>query len=281
MEKINQKFEIPFIKMHGLGNDFVIVDCRENNYEFSYNQIKLLGNRNLGIGFDQFVLMYKSNNVSVHTNLKFWNSDGSVSSTCGNATRCVADIIMLETGLDTVNISTSVEIIKCIKLKNGQISTNLGIPKIKWRDIPLSIEHDTSKLPIKGNPIATSFGNPHCTFFVDNLEKFSISRIGKETEINPLFPQKTNVQIAQVIDDSTIEVKVWERGSGITMASGSSACAVAFSAKRLNLTRDEVQIILDGGSVNVKCQEDGVWISGNIKYVFSGKISSLLFDNSE
>ena len=281
MEKINQKFEIPFIKMHGLGNDFVIVDCRENNYEFSDNQIKLLGNRNLGIGFDQFVLMYKSNKDSVHTNLKFWNSDGSISSTCGNATRCVADIIMFETGLDTVNISTSVEIIKCIKLKNGQISTNLGIPKIKWRDIPLSIECDTSKLPIKGNPIATSFGNPHCTFFVDNLEKFSISRIGKETEINPLFPQKANVQIAQVIDDSTIEAKVWERGSGITMASGSSACAVAFSAKRLNLVRDEVQIILDGGSVNVKCQEDGVWISGNIKYVFSGKISSLLFDNSE
>jgi diaminopimelate epimerase len=113
------------------------------------------------------------------------------------------------------------------------------------------------------------------------LNKFSISEIGKETEANPLFPQKTNVQIAEVIDDSTIKVKVWERGSGITMASGSSACAVAFSAKRLNLTRDEVQIILDGGSVNVKCREDGVWISGNIEYVFSGKISSLLFDKSE
>ena len=281
MEKINHKFKIPFFKMHGLGNDFVIIDCRENNYEFSVNQIKLLGNRNLGIGFDQFVLMYKSNKDDVKTKLKFWNSDGSVSSTCGNATRCVADILMFETGLDTVNISTSAKIIKCTKLKNGQISTNLGIPKIKWRDIPLSVECDTSKLPIKGNPIASSFGNPHCTFFVKDLDKFSISKIGKETEMNPLFPQKTNVQIAQVINDSTIKVKVWERGSGITMASGSSACAVAFSAKRLNLIRDEVQIILDGGSVNVKCQEDGVWISGNIKYVFSGKISSLLFDNSE
>lgn len=281
MEKINHKFKIPFIKMHGLGNDFVIIDCRENDYEFSNNQIKLLGDRNLGIGFDQFVLMYKSDKDDVQTNLKFWNSDGSISSTCGNATRCVADIIMLETGLDTINISTSAEIIKCKKLKNGQISTNLGIPRIKWREIPLSVKCDTSKLPIKGNPIATSFGNPHCTFFVEDLNKFSISEIGKETEINSLFPQKTNVQIAEVIDDSTIKVKVWERGSGITMASGSSACAVAFSAKRLNLTRDEVQIILDGGSVNVKCQEDGVWISGNIEYVFSGKISSLLFDKSE
>ena len=174
---------------------------------------------------------------------------------------------MNETGLNEVNISTSAEIIKCKKLKNGQISTNMGIPRIKWRD-PFISKCDTSKLPIKGNPIATSFGNPHCTFFVDNLNKFSISEIGKETEINSLFPQKTNVQIAEVIDDSTIKVKVWERGSGITMASGSSACAVAFSAKRLNLIKDEVQIILDGGSVNVKCQEDGVWISGNIKYVF-------------
>ena len=114
MKKINHKFKIPFIKMHGLGNDFVIIDCRENNYEFSDNQIKLLGDRNLGIGFDQFVLMYKSDKDDVQTNLKFWNSDGSISSTCGNATRCVADIIMFETGLDTVNISTSVEIIKLL-----------------------------------------------------------------------------------------------------------------------------------------------------------------------
>ncbi len=281
MLNLKHKFKIPFIKMHGLGNDFLIIDCRENNYKFSNSQIRLLGNRNLGVGFDQFVLMYNSKKKNIQTFLKFWNSDGSYSSTCGNATRCVADILMNETGLNEVNIATSAEIIKCVKLTNGQISTNMGIPKIKWKDIPLSVKCDTSKLPIKGNPIATSFGNPHCTFFVDNLKKFSISRIGKETEINPLFPQKANVQIAQVIDDSTIEVKVWERGSGITMASGSSACAVAFSAKRLNLVRDEVQIILDGGSVNVKCQEDGVWISGNIKYVFSGKISSLLFDNSE
>ena len=281
MLNFKHKFKIPFIKMHGLGNDFLIIDCRKNNYKFSKSQIKLLGNRNLGVGFDQFVLMYNYNKKNIQTFLKFWNSDGSHSSTCGNATRCVADIIMNETGLNAVNIATSAEIIKCVKLINGQISTNLGIPKINWKDIPLSVKCDTSKLPMKGNPIATSFGNPHCTFFVDNLEKFSISRIGKETEISPLFPQKTNVQIAQVINDSTIKVKVWERGSGITMASGSSACAVAFSAKRLNLTSDEVQIILDGGSVNVKCQEDGVWISGDIKYVFSGKISSLLFDKSE
>ena len=169
--------------------------------------------------------------------------------------------------------------LKCLKLNNGQISTNLGIPKTAWDDIPLSEKCDTSKLPIEGNPIATSIGNPHCTFFVENLKKFSISKIGQKTEINPLFPKKTNVQIAEVVDGSKIKVKVWERGSGITMASGSSACAVAFSAKRLNLTKDSVKIILDGGIVDVDCKEDGVWVSGDIKYVFSGKISSLLFDD--
>ena len=279
MSDFNHKFTLPFIKMHGLGNDFLIIDCRQNDYKFSNSQIKLLGNRNLGVGFDQFVLMYNSDKENIHTFLKFWNSDGSSSSTCGNATRCVADIIMKETGLDKINIATSVEIIKCIKLNNGQILTNLGIPKTFWRDIPLSEKCDTSKLPIDGNPIATSLGNPHCTFFVENLNQISISKIGQETEINPLFPQKTNVQIAEVIDDNKIKVKVWERGSGITMASGSSACAVAYSAKRLNLTKDTVQIILDGGIVNVYCKEDGVWISGDIKYVFSGKISSLFFDN--
>ena len=153
------------------------------------------------------------------------------------------------------------------------------IPKTAWNDIPLSEKCDTRKLPIEGNPIATSIGNPHCTFFVENLNKFSISKIGQETEINPLFPEKTNVQIAEVVDESKIKVKVWERGSGITMASGSSACAVAYSAKRLNLTKESVKIILDGGIVDVHCKEDGVWVSGDIKYVFSGKISSLLFDD--
>jgi len=269
------------MKMHGLGNDFLIIDCREKNYKFSKSQIRLLGNRNLGVGFDQFVLMYNSNKKNIQTFLKFWNSDGSSSSTCGNATRCVADIIMNETGLNEVNIATSAEIIKCVKLTNGQISTNMGIPKIKWKDIPLSVKCDTSKLPIDGNPLATSIGNPHCTFFVKNLNQFSISKIGKETEINALFPERTNVQIAEIVNESKIKVKVWERGSGITMASGSSACAVAFSAKRLNLTKNSVQIILDGGTVNVDCKKDGIWVSGDIKYVFSGKISSLLFDKLE
>ena len=115
MSKFNHKFTIPFIKMHGLGNDFVIIDCREDDYEFSDIQIKLLGDRNLGIGFDQFALMYNSDMDNVQTFLKFWNSDGSISSTCGNATRCVADLIMSETGLDIVNISTTAGIIKCVK----------------------------------------------------------------------------------------------------------------------------------------------------------------------
>ena len=281
MSNFNHKFKIPFIKMHGLGNDFLIIDCRENNYKFSKSQIILLGNRNIGVGFDQFVLMYNSDKENIQTFLKFWNSDGSSSSTCGNATRCVADIIMNETGLSEVNIATNAEIIKCVKLTNGQISTNMGIPKIKWKDIPLSVKCDTSKLPIDGNPLATSIGNPHCTFFVKNLNQFSISKIGKETEINALFPERTNVQIAEIVNESKIKVKVWERGSGITMASGSSACAVAFSANRLNLTKNSVQIILDGGIVNVDCKKDGIWVSGDIKYVFSGKISSLLFDKLE
>ena len=281
MSNLIHKFKIPFIKMHGLGNDFVIIDCRRNNYRFNVNQIILLGDRNLGIGFDQFVLIYKSNKNNVHAFLKFWNSDGSISSTCGNATRCVADIIMNETGLDRINISTSAEIINCIKLKNGKISTNMGIPKINWKEIPLSKECDTASLPIEGNPVATSMGNPHCTFFVDNLSNFSISEIGKKTEIHPLFPKRTNVQIAQVIGLETIKVKVWERGSGETLASGSSACAVTFAARRLNLIKDSDKIILDGGFVNVQCRNDGMWLSGNIKYVFSGEISSSFFDELE
>ena len=272
MRKFSNQKNILFSKMHGLGNDFVIIDTRMQSITFTTEQIKLLGNRNLGIGFDQLVIIRNGLTKGVSAHLNFWNSDGSESSTCGNATRCVADILMSEINSDEIILSTNDHEILCQKQKNNLISTNLGKPKVGWEEIPLSVKCDTLKLPLKGDPVATSMGNPHCTYFVKDIDKSSIINIGKETENHSLFPKKTNVQVAEIIDQSTIKMKVWERGCGITMASGSSACAVVVASYRLGLTKNYVKILLDGGTVFVEWKEDGVWLTGPTSFVFSGKI---------
>ena len=273
MRKKPGKKNILFKKMHGLGNDFVIVDCREKGNSFNIGQIKFLGNRNLGIGFDQLVTISTSSKNDISAHLNFWNSDGSESLTCGNATRCVADLLMSEMNREELIISTGHHEIKCKRVNNDLISTNLGQPQINWDEIPLSKKCDTLSLPLEGNPVATNMGNPHCTYFVENIETHSISKTGSETEINSLFPQKTNVQIAEIINPTTIKVKVWERGSGVTLASSSSACAVAVASNRLALTTGVVRVALDGGNLFVDWQKDGVWVTGPTAFVFSGEIS--------
>ncbi len=267
------KKTLSFKKMHGLGNDFVIIDGRNTTHTFNRDQIKLLGNRNLGIGFDQLAIITNGlkNGISAHVN--FWNSDGSESFTCGNATRCIAELLMVEMNCNELIISTDLQEVSCRKASCGLISTNLGQPKFKWDEVPLSTNCDTLRLPIEGTPVATSMGNPHCSYFVNDIQKYSITKIGSETEVLSLFPQRTNVQLAQVMDRSTIKVKVWERGCGVTLASGSSACAVAVASNRLGLTDGIVKISLDGGNLFVDWQQDGVWLTGPTSFVFSGEMS--------
>lgn len=273
MVPTSRKKTIPFKKMHGLGNDFVIIDVRGQDFSFNEDHIKILGNRNLGIGFDQLVTINTGSKKEISAHLNFWNSDGSVSLTCGNATRCVADLLMSEMNCNELIISTDHHEIECQKIDSKLISTNLGQPKLSWDEIPLSRKCDTLSLPLEGNPVATSMGNPHCSYFVNDIEKYSITKIGSETEVLSLFPQRTNVQLAQVMDSSTIKVKVWERGCGVTLASGSSACAVAVASNRLGLTDGIVKISLDGGNLFVDWQQDGVWLTGPTSFVFSGEMS--------
>ena len=268
-----KKNTISFTKMHGLGNDFVIIDWRGQESSFHADHIKLLGSRNLGIGFDQLAIIRTGSRNDIAAHLDFWNSDGSVSSTCGNATRCVADLLMSERNCKELILSTNHDEIKCLKVNGELISTNLGQPKITWNEIPLSEECDTLSLPLKGNPVGTSMGNPHCTYFVKDLEAHSIQEIGSATEVNSLFPERTNVQIAKVIDSSTVRVKVWERGCGVTKASGSSACAVTVASKRLGFTNGVVNIELDGGILFAEWKKDGVWLTGPTAFVFNGEVS--------
>ena len=256
--------------MHGCGNDFVIIDNRNQKLELNNNEIKLICDRHYGIGCDQLIVINNNKSADVLAYTLFWNSDGSVSATCGNATRCVASILFKETGSEMLNIETPNGVIECRKKNNELISVNIGNPKIAWDEIPLSREVSTLKLPLEGDPTGTNFGNPHCTFFVDDLDNVDVKNQGPLVENHLLFPQKTNVQFVKIVDRACIKIRVWERGSGITLASGSSSCAAVDAGIRRGLLDNRVKVELEGGTVEVEKKVTGVWLTGPTNHVFSG-----------
>lgn len=262
--------ELPFMKMHGLGNDFVVLDARARAIEVTPALARGLGDRHRGVGFDQLAVM------SVDCDdlrLTFYNADGSMSGACGNATRCIARYVMDETGQQTLDLKTDRGILSARDEGDGVTSVNMGPPQLEWSQIPLTTAMETLFLPIEGNPTATGMGNPHCTFFVEDAAAVDLAAFGALHEIHPLFPERTNVQVAQIVGPDQIRMRVWERGVGVTLASGSSSCATAVAAARRGLTGHRVRIDLDGGSLDVDWREDGVWMTGRTMHVFSGALT--------
>jgi len=268
---------ISFLKMHGLGNDFVIIDARHKRINLTADIIRKLGDRNFGVGFDQLGIIQNSEVSDAH--LTFFNSDGSISATCGNATRCIANFLMIESKKDKVDLSTDHISLQASREIDGSVSVNMGLPEIHWQKIPLLKEVDTLFLPIPGQPTATSMGNPHCSFFVDNLDQVKIEAEGAKIENHPLFPQKTNVQFVSVVSRDRLRVKVWERGVGVTKASGSSACAVVAASVRRKITGNQVHVDLDGGTMVVDYKNDGIWMNGPTMHVFDGQLSTQFLDS--
>ncbi len=260
---------LPFMKMHGLGNDFVVVDERGVQTRIDSTVAIAIGDRHRGVGFDQLAVLSETTDADVH--LAFWNSDGSQAAACGNATRCIARHLMNETGRDALTIRTERGLLHAIDAGGGLTSVNMGQPLLRWNEVPLSEEMDTLELPIEGAPTATGMGNPHCTFFVDDAEAVDLAARGAAMEHHPLFPQRTNVQFASVIDTDHLRMRVWERGVGITLASGSSSCATAVAAARRGLTGKDVTIDLDGGPIQISWRDDGVWMTGPTAHVFDGQ----------
>jgi diaminopimelate epimerase len=258
---------LPFMKMHGLGNDFVVLDARVNSIDLPVATITAIADRHRGVGFDQLAVITPGKGDA---HLTFYNADGSVSATCGNATRCIARHIMDQTGKAALHLSTTHGDLMARDAGGGLTSVNMGLPQLDWQGIPLASAMDTLNLPIEGTPTATGMGNPHCTFFVDNAESVDLAARGAEIERHPLFPQRTNVQFAHVIAPDHLRMRVWERGVGITLASGSSSCATAVAAARRGLTGRKVRIDLDGGTIHIDWAEDGVWMSGPTAHVFDG-----------
>ena len=249
--------DIKAYKMDGLGNDFVIIDQRIKNIDLSKDQIVKICNRNF-IGCDQLIIIKK--NPELDAKLEFYNSDGSTSGACGNGTRCVANFLSRENNQKKITVSTSSGVLKSNILDNDLVETEIGIPKVKWNEIPLSKNLDTKNLKIKilnKNNIdhvggtAINVGNPHIIFFVEDIENFDLKKIGPEIENNKLFPEKCNVTLAKVINKNLIKVKVWERGAGLTKACGTAACATAIAGNINELVEKKTDIEFKLGKLSI------------------------------
>ena len=266
-----------FCKMHGLGNDFVVIDARGRADPVTPARARALGDRHRGVGFDQLVVIAEADDADAR--VTFWNPDGSTAGACGNATRCVADLLMRETGRDAVMLRSDFGLLPARRAPLDLVTVDMGTPRFDWREIPLADAADTAGLPIEGGPAAVSMGNPHCIFFVPDAGAVPLERFGPGIEHHPLFPQRTNVEVVQVIDRTTVRARVWERGAGITLACGSGACAIAAAAIRRGLTERRLTVQLDGGALTLEWPEEaGILMTGPVAHVFDGTLDLARLD---
>ena len=268
---------LPFVKMHGAGNDFVIIDSRGRPAVTSPALARAMGDRHRGVGFDQLAEI-RDGAAADEIALDFWNADGSRAGACGNATRCVAWMILKETGRDQLHVRTERGRLLARRDGEGGVSVNMGPPRLDWRQIPLAREADTLHLPLKGDPAAVNMGNPHCVFFVEDAEAVDLPRRGPQLENDPLFPERCNIEFVSRLGPDRLRMRVWERGTGITLACGSGACAVAVAAHRRALTGRKVVIEADGGTLIADWREDGVWLSGPVAHVFDATLGPALME---
>ena len=254
--------DIKAFKMDGLGNDFVIIDQRNHNYNLTKDQIIKICDRSF-IGCDQLIYIQKSDKKDAR--LEFYNSDGSISGACGNGTRCVADLISKENSDKEIILWTSSGALKSKILGNNLVETEIGIPKTNWNEIPLNKNLDTKNLNIKiidKNNIeyiggtSVNVGNPHVVFFVDNIEDYDLKEIGPQIENHNYFPEKCNVTLAKVISRKLIRIKVWERGAGLTKACGTAACATVVAANINGLVDKKTDIEFELGKLSISIDQN-------------------------
>jgi len=267
-----------FLKMHGLGNDFVVFDARDTAINLTQAQVKTIADRHFGVGCDTVVVI-RPGGAQADAGVIFYNADGSESESCFNATRCIARLLMDERGLARVKLSSKGGMLACSDAGQGSVMVDMGPPRLDWQQVPLAREVDTLNFPLDVGgaslPVsALSMGNPHCVLFVPDADKAPVTQLGPKIEILPLFPNRTNVEFAQVLDRDRIRMRVWERGVGVTLACGTGACATAVAAIRRGLTGRKVELMLDGGSLTIEWrEEDGhVLMTGPTAMPFRGRL---------
>ena len=271
---------LPFLKMHGLGNDFVVLDARIRPLALTEAAIRAIGDRHRGVGFDQLAVIEPPRRADADCFLALYNADGSATGACGNATRCVASLLLRETGKPRVGIETSSGLLAAWDAGNGLYGVDMGPARLDWQDIPLARPADTLALPVADvgldAPVGVSMGNPHAVFFVPEVEAMDIERLGRAIEHDPLFPERANVEFAQVMGPDRIRMRVWERGTGVTLACGSGACATLVAAARRGLTGRSADILLDGGTLSIAWRDDGhVLMTGPAALSFTGMLATL------
>lgn len=274
---------IPFTKMHGLENDFVILDARAHGVMPNAVQCRRIANRRSGVGCDQIIVLDKPKNPAAHLYMHILNPDGSDGGACGNATRCVALLEMTQ-GQQKIIIETGAGLLPVTRM--GQhFMVDMGPARIGWKEIPLAHDHDTLHVDVgvEGLPTAVcvNMGNPHAVFFVDDLEAIDLTKLGAVVETSALFPARTNVEFAVILDQETIRMRVWERGAGMTQACGSGACATLVAAARRGLTGQKAKLLLDGGVLDIAWQENNhVMMSGPATLSYRGELDNALLTSA-
>ncbi|MDR3518307.1 MAG: diaminopimelate epimerase [Azospirillaceae bacterium] len=267
----------PFLKMHGLGNDFVVIDARRTGFFPDATTARAIADRRTGVGCDQLIVIAQPVDPAATAVMRIFNPDGREVGACGNATRCVASLLMAETGRDAVVIETRAGLLPARAGRQGAISVDMGPARLEWGEIPLAYAADTMSLPVAAGtlsaPVGVNMGNPHAVFFVPDVAGVDIAALGPLVEHHPLFPERTNVEFAQILSRQSIRMRVWERGAGITMACGSGACATLVAAVRRGLTDRTAAVHLDGGPLTITWRDDGhVLMTGPVAIAFTGSL---------
>jgi diaminopimelate epimerase len=270
-----------FLKMHGLGNDFVVLDARVRALTLVAEQVEAIADRRTGVGCDQLIVVRQPAGRPADAGMEIWNADGSQVAACGNATRCVAWLLMQESGRDQLVIETAAGLVDARTAGDGLISVDMGRASADWRDIPLAKAVDTNHLPLAlgtlADPVGVSIGNPHAVFFVGNAESVDLALLGPPLERHPLFPERCNIEVAEILSAGRIRMRVWERGVGITRACGTGACATLVAAVRRGLTGRRAEVMLDGGALTIEwLKNDHVLMTGPVALTYSGTLDSSL-----
>ena len=277
---------MPFLKMHGLGNDFVVVDARDCGVNLTPERRRTIADRRRGVGCDQLIVLEPPTERGADVLMRIYNPDGGEAGACGNATRCVASMLMDERKTDHVTVQTIAGLLESQKTGmagNGLpiISVDMGLARLDWRDIPVREPCDTNHMPVGlgplQDPVGTNMGNPHATFFVDDVAAVPLGELGPKLEHDRFFPERANIGVAQLMGDGQLRLRVWERGAGLTLACGSGACAAVVAASRRGLVKRKADVAVDGGTLSIEwLRDDHVLMTGGVALAFKGELDRSL-----
>ena len=269
------------MKMHGLGNDFVVIDAREEPFALSPDQARRIADRRFGVGCDQLIVLEPPANGAADVFMRIRNPDGGQAEACGNATRCIGAVLMDQAGRDRLTIETLAGLLQAERAGGGLVTVDMGPAYLDWEQIPLREPCDTLSIELSAGPlqapVAVGMGNPHAVFFVDDAEAIDLRTLGPRLETDSWFPEGANISVVQVTGPDRLRQRVWERGAGITLACGSGACAAGVAAARRGLTGRRSEITLDGGPLTIEWRADGhVLMTGPVATSFSGRLDPAL-----